>query len=177
MRTVGHRLLLTFAGVLSLAGCIGATLTPTPAAVPPSPTGVTLQIDAHELANGEDAILTVTVSWRAPRADDVEIQVFGVAACLAEPLQPPPGSSGPCLLEDTVIPEEVRVLLVKAPASDGSVRWSWTEPSGCNIGVPLDPQRAYQAIVVAAANTSGRSDDAIAEPGGWWRPHPEETVC
>jgi hypothetical protein len=158
------------------------TVRPTPKATPvlepPKPTGLTFETHARESADGALAQVTQTVSWRTPRTPGVEIRVYGVTTCLAEPLDPPPGTSGPCLVEHTALPASVRTLLATAWASDGLASWTWTEESGCNIGLAHDPDGpAYSAIVLAAYGASGHSIFAIAEPGGWWRPGPNDTVC
>ncbi len=99
------------------------------------------------------------------------IRVYGVTECIAEPDDPAPGTGGPCLVVGTPLPGSVRTLLGKAPASDGTVSWSWTVETGCNVGLAYDPDRpAYHAIVLAAYNASGRSIFAIAEPVGGMRP-------
>ena len=98
--------------------------------------------------------------------------------CLAEPRDPAAGTSGPCLVEHTALPASVRTLLATASASDGIVSWTWTEETGCNIGLENDPAGpGYYAIVLAAYSASGHSIFAIAEPGGWWRPGLNDIVC
>ena len=115
-----------------------------------------------------------------PRNEGVEIRVYGVTECIDEPADPPPGTSGPCLVVHTRLPPSVRTHLATAPASDGVVSWTWTE-AGHECGEPMvffDPDGpAYRAVVLAAYSTSGQSIFAIAEPGGWWRPDLNDTVC
>jgi hypothetical protein len=104
--------------------------------------------------------------------------VYGVTKCLAEPEDPPPDTSGPCLVVGTALPASVRILLATAPASDGHASWTWTREEGCDPGLAFDPSGpAYYAIVLAAYNTSGHSIFAIANPGIWWRPGLNDTVC
>jgi hypothetical protein len=124
------------------------------------------------------AEFTQTVTWRTPRTEGIEIRVYGVTRCLAEPNDPPAGTSGPCLVEHTALPASVRTLLATAPASAGIVSWTWMEETGCSIGLEYDPDGpAYYAVVLAAYGASRHSIFAIAEPGGWWRPGPNEIVC
>ena len=152
---------------------------PTPVPVPPKPTGV--NFDEQQVVVGDDAAdaeITQTVTWRAPRTEGVEIRVFGVRGCLAEPKDPAAGTSGPCLVEHTMLPESVRALLATAPASAGTVSWSWTGGFDCFIGLQYDPNGpAYSAVVLAAYSASGHSIFAIAEPGLWLRPGPDEVIC
>jgi hypothetical protein len=153
---------------------------PTPLAAPSKPTGVTFDQQVRKSDDGRVATVTQTVTWEAPQSDGVEIQIHGVTECIAEPADPPPGTSGPCLVVHTPLPASVRTLLATAPASDGVVSWTWMEP-GYECGEPLvfsDPDGpAYHAVVLAAYNASGHSIFAIAEPGGWWRASPDEIVC
>ena len=124
------------------------------------------------------AEFTQTVTWQTPRMEGIEIRVYGVTKCLAEPKDPPADSSGPCLVEHTALPPSVVTLLATAPASDGVISWRWTEQTGCNIGLEYDPDGpAYYAVVLAAYTASRHSIFAIAEPGGWWRPGVNDIVC
>lgn len=156
------------------------TLEPTPVPAPPMPTGVTFDQQASVSDDGEIATITQTVNWRAPRSEGVEIRVYGVTACIAEPADPAPGTSGPCLVVHTPLPDSVRTLLATVPASDGETSWMWTEVA-IECGGPLvfyDPEGpAYEAVVVAAYGPSGHSIFAIAEPGLWWRPAPNDIIC
>jgi hypothetical protein len=130
--------------------------------------------------DGEVLEITQTVTWRAPRGEGVEIRVYGVTECISEPANPPPGTSGPCLVEHTPLPASVRTLLATAPASDGVVSWGWTQESGdCDIGNPAYDRDgpAYRAVVLAAYSASGHSIFAIAQPGGWWRAALGDIVC
>jgi hypothetical protein len=123
--------------------------------------------------------LTQTVTWEAPRTKGVEIRVYGVTACLAEPAHAKPGTDGPCLAKGTHLPASVRVLLAKGPASAGKVSWSWMEMDGCDpfFGGTAPDGQSYRAVVVAAYSAAGHSTFAIAEPGGWFVPSPGDMVC
>jgi len=151
---------------------------PTPAHAPPKPAGVVFDQEVHYSDDEKDAHHTQIVRWASPRSEGVEISVYGVTECIARPKDPAPGTSGPCLVTGTPLPASVRTLLGTAPASDGVVSWSWAEGSGCDIDLAHDPDRPpYYAIVLAAYNASRHSIFAIAAPGLWWRPGPNDTVC
>ena len=151
---------------------------PTPVPVPPKPSGVKFDGQVRVSADEAVAKFTQSVTWRAPRSEGVEIRVYGVTECIAKPENPPPDTSGVCLVEHTPLPASVRTLLGTAPASDGVVSWTWTQETGCDIGLAYDPERpAYHAVVLAAYGASGHSIFAIAEPGAWWQPGPNDIVC
>ncbi len=153
---------------------------PTPVPVPPKPTGVSF--DEQIRVSDDESVLeiTQTVTWGAPWSEGVEIRVYGVTDCIAEPADPPPGTSGPCLVVHTPLPASVRTLLATVPASDGVVSWTWTQESGdCDIGYPAHDRDGpvYRAVVLAAYSASDHSIFAIAEPGGWWRAGLGDIVC
>ena len=151
---------------------------PTSVPVPPKPTGVKFDEQGQVSDDESVAEITQTVTWRAPRSEGVEIRVYGVTECIAEPSNPAPNTSGPCLVEHTPLPASVRTLLGTAPASDGVVSWTWTQETGCDIGLAHDPDGPmYHAVVLAAYSASGHSIFAIAEPGGWWQPGPNDVIC
>ena len=153
--------------------------TATPTGIPAKPTDVTFDTQALERDEpGQLADVTQTVTWRTPRSDGIEIWVYGVTKCLAEPRAPAPDTHGPCLVTGTPLPASVRTLLAKAPASDGTVSWSWTEQTGCDDGLPNDPKGPeYYAVVLAAYGPTGHSIFAIAEPGMWFGLGPDDVIC
>jgi hypothetical protein len=139
-----------------------------------------VKFDGQVRVSADEAVakFTQSVTWRTPRSDGVEIRVYGVTECIAEPANPPPNASGVCLVEHTPLPSSVRTLLGTAPASDGVVSWTWTQETGCDIGLAYDPDGpAYHSVVLAAYGASGHSIFAIAEPGGWWRSGADDIVC
>jgi hypothetical protein len=146
------------------------------------PTGVMFTTDSVELPRptGTDEVkyqVTHTVRWKAPRTEGLEIRVYGVTECLSEPSSPPPGTSGPCLVEHTLLPPSVMVLAATAPAVAGEISWIAPFYYDC-AGPPVGPDgRDYYSIVIAAYDAAGHSIFAIAEPGVWWRAAPDETVC
>jgi hypothetical protein len=141
---------------------------------------VTFDQQVRESDDGQVATITQMVRWGAPLSEGVEIRVYGVTECIAEPADPPPGTSGPCLVVHTPLPSSVRTLLATAPASDGIVSWTWTQGfSECGETVlhPDPDGSALRAVVLAAYSASGHSIFAIAEPGGWWRAALGDIVC
>lgn len=155
------------------------TTEPTPVIVPPKPTGVTFEQESHVVDDPIGAI-TQAVTWQAPRSEGVEIRVYGVTECIAEPANPRPGTSGPCLVVHTPLPASVRTLLATAQASAGAVSWTWMDVIH-ECGGPLvlsDPSGpVYYSVVLAAYSAAGHSIFTIAEPGEWWRPGTGDIVC
>ena len=147
--------------------------------MPPKPTDVKFDEQKRAGSEASSTEMTQTITWGAPRSADVEIKVFGVTECIAMPKDPAPNTTGPCLVTGTPLPASVRTLLATAPASEGAVSWTWTGEFECGEFDPAyDPQGPeYRAVVPAAYNTSGHSIFAIASPGGWWEPGPDEIVC
>jgi hypothetical protein len=148
--------------------------------VPPKPTGVTF--DEQRSGEGGDPRsidITQTITWRTPRSADIEIRVYGVLECIAEPEDADPNTHGPCLVSGTPLPASTRTLLATAPAADGTVSWSWTGTFDCGEPDPaFDPDGPrYRAIVLAAYNAVGHSIFAIAAPGSWWKPDPGDIIC
>jgi hypothetical protein len=162
-----------------------ATTGPTPPPVPPKPSGVSFDTavgEPYRVSGSDDRReITQTVTWQAPRDEGVEIRVYGVTECLARPDDPAPGTNGPCLVVNTKLPQSIRVLLATAPASAGTVSWSWTTAASCGYdwvwiaGEPDGP--IYHAVVLAAYGPSGYWGFTIAEPGSWYEPAPDEVIC
>jgi len=150
-----------------------------PLAVPSKPTGVVFE--EHLIAGQDPSSTRVTqsVSWSAPLSPSVEIKVYGVTECIGRPEDPEPNEAGPCLVTGTPLPPSVRTLLATAPASDGTVSWAWTGTFDCDEPQPLfDPDGpVYRAIVLAAYDPAGHSIFAIAAPGRWWEPDPNDIIC
>jgi len=143
---------------------------------------VTFTTDSVELprSTGTDEIkyrVTHTVRWKAPRTEGVEIRVYGVTECLSEPSNPPPGTSGPCLVEHTLLPPSVMVLAATVPAAAGEISWieAWT--GACGPGAVGPDGLSYFSVVIAAYNAAGHSIFAIAYPGLWQRAGPNEVIC
>jgi hypothetical protein len=165
-----------------------APMTPQPtpkataATVPGEPTGVTFKTDVVDLPQptGTDEItyqVTHTVRLETPRTPEMEIRVYGVTKCLSEPANPSPGTSGPCLVEHTVLPPSVMALAATVPADDGEISWIAPRYWEC-AGPPVGPDDLdYEAIVIAAYNGAGHSIFTIAYAGEWWRAGPDEVIC
>ena len=110
----------------------------------------------------------MTVTWAGPRSKGTEIRVYGVTACIAMPPSPGEGADGPCLVEHTPLPESVRKLIAKAPASTGKISWTWRNWENIGSSVAMSPDgTAYEAIVIAAYNAAGHSKFIIVDPGYW----------
>lgn len=189
-----------------------ATPRATPAASPtprptvlPKPTGVTFhesttcllgEVPDTDVCRSPDDVddpdgttpsieVTHTVTWRAPRTPGVEIRVYGVVECVSMPAGPKPGTSGPCLVENTRLPSSTLVLLATAPASAGKVSWSWRGwqdgEGGCDIWYPVGwapDGRPYHAVVPAAYSASGPlSIFAIATAATWHNPADNDVYC
>jgi hypothetical protein len=152
---------------------------PTPVPVPPKPTGVKFDERRRLGPDPSSTEVTQTVTWAAPLSAGVEIRVYGVTKCIAEPANPSPNTNGPCLVEHTPLPGSVLTPLATAPASSSAVSWTWTGTFDCEgPGPAYDPRGpAYHAVVIAAYSASGHSIFVIAEPGRWSQPGPSETVC
>jgi hypothetical protein len=121
--------------------------------VPAKPTGLTFTTDTVELPGrtGTDGMpyeVTHTVRWDAPRTEGVEIRVYGVTECLSEPNDPPPGTSGPCLVEHTLLPSSVMALAASAPAAAGEISWIRRV-----TGSALVPQSARMASITRRSSS------------------------
>lgn len=155
---------------------------PTAVPVPAKPTGVAFRVVRRvELRDGYRE--TFRVTWKAPRSEGLEIRVWGVTECLSEPEDPQAGTSGPCLVRHTALPESVRTLISTVPASAGKVTWTWHTLGECNPqdliwrARPAPDGQTFYAIVLAAYNRSGHSVFAIAQSAIWFRLGPDEMVC
>ena len=151
-------------------------------APPAKPTGVTFTTDIVEIprGSGTDAIpyeVTHIVRWESPRADGVEVTVYGVTECLSEPSSPPPGTDGPCLVEHTLLPPAAMALAGTAPAAAGEISWIAAFPIECGGGSVGVDGTIYRAVVISAYNAVDNSIFAIADPGLWWRAGPEDIIC
>jgi hypothetical protein len=137
--------------------------TPKPLAVPPAPSRATFKITYPSETTNK-----MTVTWTGPRSKGIEIRVYGVTACIAMPRSPSEGSDGPCLVEHTPLPDWVRKLIAKAPASNGKVSWTWPNWEDIGSSVAMSPDgTAYEAIVIAAYNKAGHSKFIIVNAGSW----------
>jgi hypothetical protein len=153
------------------------TPTPEPTAAPKAakPTGVKFKyLSDVETKTGYRE--TFRVTWKTPRADGIEIRVYGVTRCLSEPKKPKAGTEGPCLVPHTKLPKSALTLIATAPASAGKVTWTWDTVDFRDVGDYIwraDPRpegEQYYAVVVTARNVSGNSVFAIAWPGSWSNP-------
>ena len=163
------------------------TTKPTPVPVPPKPSGLKFDEetegdctdDPREMCAIGDTVYTL--SWKAPRTKGVEIRVYGLLECLSRPENPPDSSDGPCLVKGTRLPSSAKKLIAKVKASDGIVSWRGDQSAGgCDMAEQfIGPHgEIFYAIVLAAYNTAGKpSVFAIADPGEWWTPDPDDMPC
>jgi hypothetical protein len=152
---------------------------PTPVPVPPKPSGLEYSVQdlsdncppAQPAREGEDVATcsiderVVTVSWKAPRTQGVEVQVYGVTKCLGTDSD---GVmiDGRCLREHTALPSSVMTLLARVPASKGKVTLSMI-PSGSGLADTARGKGVY-SIVLAAYNSAAQpSIFAIAATQGY----------
>jgi hypothetical protein len=129
-----------------------------PIPVPPKLTGVDFE---YCCGLGGDGVSRL--GWKVPRTKGVEIRVYGVTTCF-------PASDGvdeTCLREHTSLPDDVRVLLAKGPASKGKLSWHQDEGEGegCVAEFLSKNGTSFYSIVAAAYNARGHSTFAIVESG------------
>lgn len=147
-----------------------ATPTPksTPLPVPSKPSGLEfetpclLDCDPDDLGN-------YRLTWKAPRTKGVEIRVYGVTKCFRTD-----DPEGECLRVHTAVPDDIRVLLAKGPASKGVLDLDIDGPEdadqteeGCTTFLRTEAGTKFYSIVVAAYDANGHSIFAIANPGGY----------
>lgn len=137
--------------------------TATPAPVPPKPTGVTFEwyneSDGPVPAEGDTAAIgdfILTVTWKEPRSKGTQVRIFGVTECFEM------AGDDYCLRKRTPLPADTRVLVAKAPASEGTV--TFRLPLG-GYGWESKNGRPIYSFVIAAYNESGHSIFEIVEPG------------
>jgi hypothetical protein len=132
------------------------------ALAPPPPTAVKMTTKGSDPGGvGYDTRLRVTISWKEVAPKGTEIRVYGVTKCFAPP------AGGPCLVEHTPLPESVRELIATAPASKGSVSWTWPNWEDVGGAVMAHGSTIYEAVVIAAYNADGHSKFIIVESGEW----------
>jgi hypothetical protein len=157
-----------------------STPTPIPAGPPSPPTSVAVTRHGcytgptpDGIPSGGECITKIT--WKEAATSGTEIWVYGVTVCLSAT---PEAGNGSCLVADTSVPADVRKLIAKVPASDGTISWTgppWQDVIDTNTGGPaftaigvnhLDHD-TYFAIVVAAYNDAGHSKFIVADAGTW----------
>jgi len=154
------------------------TRRPKPVA-PPLPTGV--RITRHGCYTGPDpdgvppGDCTTTITWKKIATEGTEIEVYGVTGCLSAGER---AGDGSCLVVDTAVPPDARILITRAPASTGTISWTgpaWRDvisadtggPAYRTIGVDRHGDDIYFAIVLTASNQVGHSKFVIADAGTW----------
>ena len=125
-----------------------ATPSPKPAAgpVPPKPSGLEIQTPCL-LECGPDDLDGYRLTWKAPRTKGVEIRVYGVTRCFRTD-----DSEGECLLKGTELPDGVRVLLAKGPASKGvldlDIVWDRGRRPDRRGVHPVQSDRGWDAVLL-----------------------------
>ena len=109
------------------------------------------------------------LTWKSPRTKGVEIRVYGVTKCFRTD-----DAEGECLRKGTELPDDIRVLLAKGPASKGVLDLDIVGIMGGDQAEGWCPQShetaagtQFYSIVVAAYAANGRSNFAIADPGSY----------
>src|SRR6476646_7306865 len=122
--------------------------TPTPVGPPSPPTSIAVARHGCYTGPMPDGIpsgveCTTTITWKEVATSGTEIRLYGVTTCLSATQD---AGSGSCLVADTSVPVDVRKLIAKVPASDGTVSWTgppWQDVIESNTGGP-----AFTAIGV-----------------------------
>jgi len=139
---------------------------PTPVPVPPKPTGVTFDQERRWIDDGPVGEVTQRVTWRAPRSEGIEIRVYGVTECIAEPADPPPGTGGPCLVVHTPVPSRAAFGPTAWSAGRGR-RCSLTAASPSSPPTPPGPSTARSCwLPTAQRATRSLPSHSLANGGG-----------
>jgi hypothetical protein len=134
----------------------------TTAVAPAPPAGAKVTYTGSDRHNtGYDTDMTIKVSWNEASPKGVTIRVFGVTACLPRSNK----DHSACLVKGTPLPDGIRKLLAKAPASKGSVSWTWPNWEDAGGAVMTHGSTQYWALVVAAYNPAGHSRFVILDTG------------
>jgi hypothetical protein len=149
----------------------------TPVPVPPKPSGLGYSVEdlsdyCPPAQGGGSGVATcsidervVTVSWKAPRMQGVEVRVYGVTKCLgtdSDGLM----IDGRCLREHTALPSSAMTLLAKVPASKGKVTLSMI-PSGGGLADTARGKEVYSIVLAAYNSAAQHSVFAIAATQGY----------
>ena len=153
----------------------------TPLPVPAKPTGVAFREHIGRETDGGYATISQRVTWKAPRTTGVEIRVYGVTKCLAEPDPAPTGPAcGPCLVKGTKLPalrphaagNSPRVRRRRPVALDRADRLQRFRP---RVRQRRPGDLRHRACGLQRLGQS--STFAIAEPGGWYIAAEDEVIC
>jgi hypothetical protein len=130
--------------------------TPTPLSPPPAPTAVTFH-QQHTPGSGSPGTTTYTINWSGPQTDGVEIRVSGLKKCLSDVMDEP------CIQRHMALPKGTLDLIGRAPASDGSISWTWPTPEILGGALASDGATDYYAFLVGAYDAAGQSRLVIAK--------------
>ncbi len=130
--------------------------TPTPLQPPPAPTGVTYH-EQHTPGSGAPGTTTYTVTWSEPLTPGVEMRVSGLTKCLSNVMDEP------CIQRHMTLPKGTLEIIGRAPASKGSISWTWPTPEILGGALASDGTTDYFAFLVGAYNDAGQSRLVIAK--------------
>lgn len=138
----------------------------TPVPVPPKPTA--LEFDTGCMLDCPEDVPGASVTWTKPLTKGVEVRVYGVTSCFRTD-----APEGGCLRQHIALPDDIRVLLARGPASKGVLYWNLgtqdgiETDEGCTSYCRTTSGTRYYSVVVAAYNDSGHSIFAIAYAGDY----------
>jgi hypothetical protein len=129
--------------------------TPVPLQPPPAPSDVTFHV-RHTPAGHSPGTDTYTITWNESPSAGVEIRVSGLTKCLSNVMDQP------CIARHMTIPSGALKVIQRAPASKGSVSWTWPTSEVTGDWVGSDGPNLYYAFLVGAYNAAGQSRLVIA---------------
>jgi len=140
---------------------------PTPVPVPPKPTGVTFDQERRWIDDGPVGEVTQRVTWRAPRSEGIEIRVYGVTECIAEPTPWPELVRTLAERVQAAGPERVGVLL--SPGMPNEDLWLARRLFAETLGVrqldfrvpPREPGDQDDFLIRADKNPNSRGAELI----------------
>jgi hypothetical protein len=124
--------------------------TPTPLLPPLSPMDVTYH-EQHTRGSGFPGTTTYTITWRESETSGVEIRVSGLTKCLSNVMDEP------CIQRHMTLPIGTLKLIARAPASNGSISWTWPTPEVLGGALASDGTTDYYAFLVGAYSIGGQS--------------------
>ncbi|HLY15404.1 MAG TPA: hypothetical protein VKR24_13735 [Candidatus Limnocylindrales bacterium] len=130
----------------------GAPPTPDPLAAPPEPTNTRFVLTKETTAkDGYTTTLRYRATWSEWPAVATTFDIYGVTDCLRSSQA---SNSTPCVIAGTPLPAAELKLIGSAAGTKRTLDVSWVLNSEAGGG-------PYQAVVLFARNSRGRSDPAI----------------
>ena len=124
--------------------------TPTPLPPPPAPTGITYE-QHHTPGSGPLGTTTYTITWNEPSENGTEIRVSGLTKCLSNV------TDQPCIQRHMTLPQGTLELIARAPASKGSVSWTFPTSEVTGPGLASKNGTDYYAFLIGAYGAAGQS--------------------